>query len=1230
MNIEQIFTKELTRNINGVVKAEQRDEESVFVELDEYVVTAELNRHITEFFDAYTPEMDGKPNDKARNGKVAVWISGFFGSGKSHLLKILGYLLENRKVSKDGKEREAIEFFREKIADALLIGNIQRSVAQDTDVILFNIDSRANTDDRDDAILKVFLRVFNERVGYCAEYPFIAHLERELEKRGQYDTFKSKFNELTSSSWEIERDAFDFFRDDIAEALSFATEQSLDSTRQWVDGLENNFPLDIRSFCRWINEYSEANNNRNVLFMVDEVGQFIGKNSQMMLKLQTIAEDLGTYCGGRAWLIVTAQADIDKAIGHLDKTQGQDFSKIQGRFATRIQLSSTNTSEVIQKRLLDKTPEARTALEAVFASKGDILRNQLTFDATTTASLKRYEDAESFVINYPFVPYHYELVQKVFEAIRTKGATGKHLAMGERSLLDAFQHAAKQVKDEPLDVLIPFYSFYAPIESFLEPAVKRTIEQAVANEALTEFDGKVLKVLFLIRYVDVVKSTLDNLVTLCIDQIDSDKINLRQSIEGSLNRLERQVLIARNGDEFVFLTNEEKEMENEIRHTDIEGSELTNRLSAIIFDEVLRRQNKYRYPENKQDFPIARYCNGHPRDGNLQADLVLKVISPLDLNYEQFSHDQACRSASNAEHAILVKLPQHERIYDELRTFIQTARFINLTSGQRPEQEHLLRDKQLENSQRGKRLVAEMEDLFKEAEVFAIGEKLQVKANTPQGIVEEAYKYVIENSFSKLRMLQLTAGDVLQELKAVLTSDDTAQHTLDLGAEGVNVEAIKDIEQFLAIKHDRNEQVFLADIDSRFTRRPYGWPTNEVLLIVARLGLAGRITLSRRGESLRLRDAYDPMISVRQRNEVQVNRVRQHNEAQIRLAISLAKDVFNRSFTGSQEKELASFIRDNLQHYHKDLTAFKSKSETGKFPGKDLIESSLTLMHEVLSHNNSYSLIESFVNQKEALLDFIEDFEDLDDFYNAQFHTWQNLAKALEHEFQVNDTMLRRNKFAAEALEKLERIYHMPQPYALLNQVQPAIESVRTINNELIEEQRSKTMNALKACIERVSRELNNAHTEPEFKNKALLPFQNTKKRVEHSHSIPDLIATISELADQEEMAYDNINDLIDRRAEKQVAEPMATPTAEPTASSTSASSGTQAATATMPSTPEPAQTKPVEPAPVVKRIVTVETGKAVPNALFLESEQDVQDYLDALERMLLNEIRNGNRVRLK
>ena len=121
--------------------------------------------------------------------------------------------------------------------------------------------------------------------------------------------------------------------------------------------------------------------------MVDEVGQFIGKDGKMMLKLQTITENLGVVWGARAWVIVTSQADIDAAIGGMSSRDGQDFSKIQGPLSTRLQLSAPITSEVIQKRLLVKTDAAKPALAKVWQEKGDILRNQLAFDPTNSRFL---------------------------------------------------------------------------------------------------------------------------------------------------------------------------------------------------------------------------------------------------------------------------------------------------------------------------------------------------------------------------------------------------------------------------------------------------------------------------------------------------------------------------------------------------------------------------------------------------------------------------------------------------------------------------------------------------------------------------------------------------------------------------------------------------------------------------------------------------------------------------
>jgi energy-coupling factor transporter ATP-binding protein EcfA2 len=1224
MNIEQIFTKKLTRNINGVVKAEQVDEESVFVELDEYVVTRELDRHFRSFFETYGPAVHGRNADLS--GKVGIWVSGFFGSGKSHFIKILSYLLENRTVIKDGESRKAIDFFKEKITDAMLFGDIHSAVSKETDVILFNIDSRANSDDRENAILKVFLKVFNERVGYCADFPHIAHMERELDKRKQYQAFQDKFAELTNSTWQKERDAYDFYRDEMIEAFAAACGQSQDSARQTIEQTEANFPLDIRNFCKWVNDYLESSGDKNILFLVDEVGQFIGKNTQMMLKLQTITEDLGTYCGGRAWVVVTSQADIDAAIGGMDKHDGDDFSKIQGRFATRLQLSSSNTSEVIQKRLLEKTDPAREALVEIFAEKGDILRNQLSFDKTTTAALNGYTDAPSFVDNYPFIPYHYPLVQKVFESIRTKGATGKHLAMGERSLLDAFQSAAKQVKDNKLDVLIPFYCFYAPIESFLEPAVKRTIDQAIELDSLTGFDGKILKTLFLIRYVDAVKSTLDNLVTLSIDKIDADKITLKKDIEDSLNRLERQLLISRNGDEYIFLTNEEKEIENEIRHTDVEPSEVSNKLAAIVFDDILRRQTMYRYPVNKQDFKVSRFCNGHPRDGAILEDLVIKIVSPLDSTFDSFNHDQHCLNYSlEADGCVLVRLGEQQRLWDELTTSIKTERFLRQNAGQRPEQEHLLREKQMENSEREKRLRHDFESLFAEADVFAIGTKLPKKSATPATILDEAYKYIIENTFAKLNVLLPTPGDnVLRELQSVLTADDVGQLGLDLTSAECNPEATREVETYISLKVDRNEAVYLRDVVARFIRRPYGWPDMEIVLLTARLALAGKISFMMHGTDLVLKQAYDSFVGTKKRGEIRIQKIRQHDEQNIKKAGSLLKSIFTKTFSGTGEKELVELLTSSLNNWNEQLKSFNSKAQTGHFPGKPAIERGLAIVASVLEQTSSYALIERFIEDSEAFEDLAEDYEDLDDFYNSQFQTWQALSKALNEQFKANGPALERNSEAKQALNELQRIYALSEPYAELRHIKPLIEKVSEINKQLIEEKREHGLRRINLRIQRVKITLNDVKAPDDLKNKALRQLQVCKQHMEETNSIPQIISDQADAEEYETHADSLINDYIEQQRKLSTQKPATT------ATSINLNNGTEnvATVATNPNSLSGGDVK-ESPQVYVKRTISfspasLSTGESI------ETEQQVEIYLNKVREELLKAIKAGDRVRIK
>ena len=200
---------------------------------------------------------------------------------------------------------------------------------------------------------------------------------------------------------------------------------------------------------------------------MDEVGQFIGGDTHLMLNLQTITENLGTVCNGRAWVVVTSQEDIDAVLGDMRSTRPNDFSKIQGRFKTRLSLSSANVDEVIQERLLAKDDDAcrqRRARRASSSEKGDILRNQLTF-TNVGMTFKQYRDADDFVRNYPFAPYQFQLVQKVFEAIRKAGATGLHLGPGravDPRRLPVGRQSGGRCRD--VGVLVPLYRFYPSIE----------------------------------------------------------------------------------------------------------------------------------------------------------------------------------------------------------------------------------------------------------------------------------------------------------------------------------------------------------------------------------------------------------------------------------------------------------------------------------------------------------------------------------------------------------------------------------------------------------------------------------------------------------------------------------------------------------------------------------------------------------------------------------------------
>lgn len=459
MQIKNMFEKQIDRDIKGVIKVGQSDEENVYQELDEYVVTKELLKHFRDFFNNYEKGVDGYTD------KMGVWISGFFGSGKSHFLKILSYLLKNSTV--EGKR--AIEYFtgrqsdasiRPKIEDPMLIAEMTKAGTIESDVMLFNIDSKgsAKVGSGKEAIVEVFMKVFNEMQGYCGSIPYLAEFERQLDNEGRFEEFKERFEANAGAPWDKKRQAFAVIQDKVVKTLVEMDFMSEEAARNWCKNAKGNYDLSIEKFVSLVQEYcAKKGPNHHVVFLVDEIGQYIADDTQLMLNLQTIVEDLGTACKGKAWVIVTSQEDIDS----ITKTKGNDFSKIQGRFDTRLSLSASNVDEVIRKRVLAKNETATQTLRLLYEQKESIIKNLITFTADT-ADKKLYADKADFADCYPFIPYQFNLLGQVLTAVRTHGASGKHLSDQSRSMLALFQESAIRVMDKEDGVLVPFSFFYDP------------------------------------------------------------------------------------------------------------------------------------------------------------------------------------------------------------------------------------------------------------------------------------------------------------------------------------------------------------------------------------------------------------------------------------------------------------------------------------------------------------------------------------------------------------------------------------------------------------------------------------------------------------------------------------------------------------------------------------------------------------------------------------------------
>lgn len=1179
MKIQSMFEKDINRPINGVVKVAQDDEESLQQELSEYIITKELRRHFSTFFDNYSKALD------TPTANMGVWISGFFGSGKSHFLKILSYLLSNKEVA--GKK--AIDYFEDKIGDPIMYATVKKCTAVPTESIVFNIDIEGPIKKDKTAVLRVFAKVFYNHCGYYGEDLKVAQLERFIEKQGKTEEFRRVFEEVNGEPWVSTRDAYAFFEDDIVEVLQKVLGMSEAAARNWFKS-EENADMSIKQLVVDIKEYVDSKGkNFRLLFMIDEVGQYIGDDSDLMINLQSLVEEIGDKCRGKVWVMVTSQEAIDSIV----KITGDDFSKIQGRFNTRLSLSSSSVDEVIKKRILAKTEDADKLLRMVYEKEYPVLKNLFTFN-NPVLDIKGFKDATDYSESYPFVPYQFIVIQQVLVEIRRHGNSGKHLSGGERSMLSGFQETAQDFQDRDENALVPFHKFYDTVHTFLESPIRRVIDRcqnaAENNDGIAQRDVNVLKLLYLLRYIDDnIKANVDNIAVLMIEDIRTDKIALRASITESLDRLLSQNYIARNGDTYSFLTDEEQEIASDIRNTHVDSGEIVHSVAQTIFMDIYPLK-KYRYAKKDSfyDFPYDQYVD-NTIFGSGSGGMCLRIVTVANDYY--MASEQKYKMDSHSNNEAIVILNNETPYFEELEQAKKIRKYAKQRNvSQLPESiKDIITNRQKEATVLENRAKSNIEKAIESAKFYIHGEKVDIKAGNAKDKLDSALAILVESVYSKLYMISTfvdSDADILQILNG-------NYEEFGLSGTGVyNEDALHEISQWLELQNSKMLPTSMGDVQRRYGAIPYGWREIDIAALVARLIAQQKLSI-RYGGAVVAKDHKRLVDYLRKRTEI--------DKANVTRRIAPSEDLmrksreFLREYGGAMdiptdEDGLIRYVLDIFEkkeaHYNELI---EKEYNRERYPEKEVVIAARDLMSNILSQRrDNVALLNRMVQKQDELVDSEEDMEQIEVFFKSQrliFDDAKALQKDIGHELDYYTT----DTEAFNAINELSSILEMPKPYARIKDLPELMQKIKAVRSSFLEIKKEEVKGIIIQCMGDVHTLSGNDPRLEDIITRADDHF--TKKRTEatEASSLTVLDAMITQLL--------NFKDTVCRRLENRIQD--------------------QNRVSEDPKAP-----------PKPKSIVTVRRYDVFP-VKRLQSKEDVDQYIEAIRKKLYDTLEDNDGIQI-
>lgn len=1054
MLIQDIFEKDIKRNIEPVIQAEYNNDKVRAEELDEFVLTSEGEKQLKLFLQNFVGSREELTT------ATSVWISGLYGSGKSHFMKIVGYLLEN--LPTDNKH--PMDYLIAKTQDPELKELFKRAVETRNDTITFNISAQQSASNKDKyGIAEAMYNQFNHLIGFSKNSK-IAQVEHMLSDDGQYDAFCEAYERINGVAWKDVREKVRIQAGKADKALSAIGYNSVPAK----DLFKEELSLKVDEVVQLFADYAKKQGaDYRLIFLIDEISQYIGNRQDLTLELQTIAELAGSKGLGQVWVIVTSQkslTDVFKDGDHID------FSTIMARFKNRINLSSSNTDEVIKKRLLQKSEAATLLLREEYQKNQELMRTRLAFKPDTTSLPSGYKDEQEFIEMYPLVPYEVTLLQKIFEKIREQGEGGTSTSRGERSLLAAVQDAILQKLDCHVGELVTMADFYPKVEKEINDKVSTTISNAgdlVKREELNPFDLPVLQLLYFIRGLEttVARPELENLATMLLSNIGAIRSHLMQDIESSLADLAKRMFVTKKIDgTYEFLTTEEMKANEAIKQILIEDSSIQHTFQKIYLETVLPPA-KRAVSFNKRTIGFEAYFDEN------------RVAGPTQpLTVKTYTEERSVLSVKDGTVRIHYQTEDGYEIKRLIERMLKVSRFISdlRANGLESESRKIIASK-LEEEKELEDKIYELIKKYADRANFYVNDDLLLTAGGSFEMKrDEAFKQALSKTFNKMNFIDSTLElrEYKEEWKKIASNI-----VKDIDAQ-MNKKAIEDVRGFIDFQNKSMmvNTLSVEDIVGRYTVAPYGWEVRDTIATLLRLIADGTFKLTYQGKNLTVEnsDLITLLDKANTRQNILIELIKQANDAEIKALKATVKECFGEADLtkiGTTYDEIGPYLDELMKvAYFEPVRLIKEKmNQLTHKPGKgDLKEIEDILAGYPLSQKPEAKVF--WVNKygKEQLLSIEEMIEDLADFYgtDGKFLTYRealdfyktNTAKIGQDILDGNDKV--------KTFEVLMRSEDLPG--SNLKQIGTLMTTIKQEWESKIDNERKKAEVAIKGEIQKV------------------------------------------------------------------------------------------------------------------------------------------------------------------